>query len=368
MTMDTRFGYTFPAIRGIQARREYYTSMCPLRMIPKIFLFDEDEAALPPEMKAQRTLNRNRIPEISNYIVDNPDNYAFSSITASVDANVEFEPLGDDPHSSRIGLLHIPMDARFIINDGQHRRAAIEIAIKGNPDLGDESIAVVFYVDRGLHRCQQLFADLNRYAVKPSRSLGVLYDHRDDMAQLTRLVVLKSSIFKDLTDMESNSLSKRSRKLFTLSAIHGATGALLHKLQFNDINNAANTAIQFWEAISEQLPEWSLVRERAVTSGEIRQEFIHPHSIALQALGRVGNSLLSLHPNDWPKFVRQLGDIDWSKGNASLWEGRAMVGGRLSNATQNVLLTSAAIKQKLKLSLTPDEKKAEDAFRKGSNV
>ncbi len=362
--MDTRFGYTFPAIRGIQARREYYTSMCPLRMIPKIFLYNEDEAALPPEMKAQRTLNRNRIPEISNYINDNPDDYAFSSITASVDANVEFEPLGDDPHSSRVGLLHIPMDARFIINDGQHRRAAVEMALKGNPDLGDESIAVVFYVDRGLERCQQLFADLNRHAVKPSRSLGVLYDHRDDMAELARLVVLKSPIFKDLTDMEKNSLAKRSRKLFTLSAIHGATGALLHKLQFDDLNEAANTAIEYWEAVSEQFPEWSKVRQRTVTSGEIRQDFIHSHSIALQSFGRVGNYLLSNELENWTEYVERLSDIDWSKSNAAMWEGRAMVGGRLTNATQNILLTSSAIKQKLNLDLLPDEEKAENAFRK----
>lgn len=40
------FEYTFPAIRGIQAGREFYISMCPLRLIPKIFIFDEDELPL----------------------------------------------------------------------------------------------------------------------------------------------------------------------------------------------------------------------------------------------------------------------------------------------------------------------------------
>ena len=44
------FGYVFPAIRGIQAGREFYVSMCPLRLIPRIFLFDEDE--LRPELRA----------------------------------------------------------------------------------------------------------------------------------------------------------------------------------------------------------------------------------------------------------------------------------------------------------------------------
>ena len=57
------YEYNFPALRGIQAGREYYVSMCPLRLIPRIFLFDEDE--LRPELRAQRILNKARVPEIA---------------------------------------------------------------------------------------------------------------------------------------------------------------------------------------------------------------------------------------------------------------------------------------------------------------
>jgi DNA-binding LytR/AlgR family response regulator len=80
------------------------------------------------------------------------------------------------------------MEARFIINDGQHRRAAIIEALKQRPDLDHETIAVVFFLDIGLDRCQQMFADLNRHAIRPSRSLGLLYDHRNDKARLAKLV------------------------------------------------------------------------------------------------------------------------------------------------------------------------------------
>ena len=52
----SEFEYVFPAIRGIQAGHEYYVTMCPLRLIPRLFVFDEDE--LPPEMRAQRSLNK----------------------------------------------------------------------------------------------------------------------------------------------------------------------------------------------------------------------------------------------------------------------------------------------------------------------
>ncbi|MDT0634880.1 DNA sulfur modification protein DndB [Spectribacter hydrogenoxidans] len=362
--MDPRFGYTFPAIRGVQAKREYYVSMCPLRIIPKIFYFDEEEAALPAELRAQRILNTNRVPEIAEYVLNNQDSYVFSAITASIDADVVFEPLGSDDISSDVGMLRVPLDSKFIINDGQHRRAAIEEAIREKPALGDESIAVVFFIDRGLERCQQMFADLNRHVVRPSKSLGILYDHRDRMSQLTRLVVLKSDYFKDLVEMEKTSLSPRSRKLFTLSAIYGATDALLEGRDLDDLAPAADLARDYWEEVFRQMPEWQFVHDKKMSAGEVRSDFIHAHGITLQALGYIGNELIQRAKNEWKKILRKLRDIDWARNNAHLWEGRAMVGGRLSKAGQNVTLTTNAIKHALGLELTPEQERLEKAFNR----
>jgi DNA sulfur modification protein DndB len=83
------FEYVFPAIRGVQAGREYYVTMCPLRLIPRLFVFDEEE--LPPEMRAQRSLNKARVPEMARYMVDNPHSYVFSALTASINAVVQFD-------------------------------------------------------------------------------------------------------------------------------------------------------------------------------------------------------------------------------------------------------------------------------------
>lgn len=357
---DTAFGYVFPAIRGIQAKREYYTSMCPLRLLPKLFMFDEEE--MPVELRAQRTLNKSRLPEISRYILDNPDGYVFSSITASIDAEVRFEPIGESGESSRVGLLRVPMDATFIINDGQHRRAAIEMALRNNPELGDESIAVVFFLDRGLGRCQQMFADLNRYAIRPNKSITVLYDQRDDKANLAKLVVLKSDFFRDLVELGRSTLSKRSRSLFTLSSIYHANTELLEKMELPDREAAAKISSEFWHELSAVFPEWKLVRTRSITSGDVREGFIHSHGVVLQALGRIGNVLLREHPNNWKKRLSLLQKISWAKSNASLWEGRAIVGGRVQKSSQNVVLTVNAIKEHLGLPLNDEEQRAEDAF------
>lgn len=357
------FEYTFPAIRGIQASREYYVSMCPLRLLPKLFLFNEDEMV--PELRAQRQLNKARLPELARYVLENRDDYVFSAITASVDADVKFEPFGDDPEMRRMGVLRIPMSARFVLNDGQHRRAAIELAMRENPAIGDESIAVVFFLDQGLARCQQMFADLNRYAIRPARSLGVLYDHRDDKAQLAKLVVARSPVFRDVVEMERTTLAPRSRRLFTLSAIYTATAALLSNIELEGAEARAALAAKFWETVGAQIPQWALVQKGNLTAGEVREDFIHSHGVVLQALGRVGNGLLHHRRKDWKKVLPKLGSIDWRRGNAALWEGRAMIGGRVSKAQQNVLLTTNAIKNHLGLGLAADELRAEEAYERG---
>ncbi len=363
--MNAAFEYVFPAIRGVQARREYYISMCPLRLIPKIFLFNEEE--LVPELRAQRILNKSRLPEIARYILDNREDYVFSAITASVDGDLQFEPLSTGKEGERIGLLHIPMATQFIINDGQHRRAAIEMALRENPDLADESIAVVFFLDVGLERCQQMFADLNRYAIRPSKSLGVLYDHRDEMASLVKLVALRSPVFRDVVEMERSTLSARSRKLFTLSALYTGTAALLSHRENGMREEDAALAMSFWEEVAKQFLEWQLVREHKISAGDVRRDFIHSHGIVLQALGKTGNALLREHPTQWKRQLKRLKTFNWSRSNSQVWEGRAMIGGRISKAEQNVTLTTNIIKQHLALPLSPEEQRVEDAFQRGDH-
>jgi DNA sulfur modification protein DndB len=330
-----------------------------LRLIPRLFTFDDPD--LPADIRAQRSLNRQRLPELSRYLLDNRESYVFSALTASVDAEVRFEPLADHDEASRIGLLHIPMTARFIINDGQHRRAAIEMALTDDTSLGDETIAVVFFLDLGLDRCQQMFADLNRHAVRVSPSLGVLYDHRDSMAKLTRDLVAAFPLFRDLVDLERTSLAPRSRKLFTISAVHTATRAL-----FAGRDDATvDEAVAFWEGIAEGFPEWHLVHDKRMAGADVRVDLIHTHGIVLHAIGKIGHALHDQERTDWKDVGVRLGEIDWSRSNSKVWEGRATVGGRVQKAGQNVTLTVNVLKGHLGLPLSAEEQRAETAFMRG---
>lgn len=353
--------YSFPAIRGIQAGREYYITMCPLRLLP--ILFSSNNSDLPPELRAQREINKGRVPPIARYIVENPDNYVFSSITASIDGEVTFDPYGEDIVGRKIGTLSIPMDARFLIDDGQHRIAAIEEALKENTSLAHETISVVFFVDTGLKNSQQMFADLNRYAVRPTKSLGILYDHRDPMARLVNKLAKEIPIFHGMTETAKSSISNRSRKLFTLSSIYQATKKLLRYKNNQDISpEAEKLAFDFWLAITKNMPDWQDAADRKVAPSELRRDYIHAHGIALQSLAIAGSSLIKERPTTWKKELKKIQKIDWMRANSKLWEGRALIGGSLNKSQKNVLLTANVIKQVLDLPLDPKEEDVEEYY------
>lgn len=363
--MASDFAYRFSAIRGTQASRDFYVSQCPLRLIPKLFQFDDEE--LPAAIRAQRALNRNRVPEMATYVLENRDSYVFSALTASVDGGVDFEPLNPKDPEERLGTLNISMEARFIINDGQHRRAAIEAALTDDPTLGDETIAVVFFLDPGLKRCQQMFADLNRYAVRPSASIGVLFDHRDPLATITRSVAA-SETFKKLVESEKSSLAKRSKKLFTLSALHVATKAFFAGESEEDLaahlGDRTQEIIDFWEGIAVGIPEWHQVAEGELSASEVRSEYIHIFSVFLHALGRVGAQQRTAVQPEWASFGKKLATLDLLRTN-NQWEGRAMRGGRISKAGQNVALTANEIKRHLGIDLSPEDLRVEHEYMEG---
>ena len=155
---------TFPAMRGVIGQKQYYATLMKLSAVPKMFSF-RDWAEFSPQDREQRSLNKKRVPDIAHYMLENEDSYIFSSITASYKCDVDFNSEGDGD----IGYLGMEFeDANFIINDGQHRCAAISKAITENPDLGNETISVLLFEYEDRDRVQQMFSDLNRFVKKTS--------------------------------------------------------------------------------------------------------------------------------------------------------------------------------------------------------
>jgi DNA sulfur modification protein DndB len=290
-----------------------------------------------------------------------------SAITASIDADVHFEPQGLLRDGVRIGELTIPATARLLVNDGQHRRAAIAQALQTAPELANESVPLVLFLDSGLSRSQQIFADLNRHGIRPTTSLNVLYDHRDWIAKLARKVATGIRPFEGLTELEKSSLSNRSSMMFTLSGIHQATKALFRNRRDQQLEEQDEAlAMAFWEVVGELISTWGVIACDK-TAAELRREYLHVHAVALHALGMVGGELVQRYPTRWRVRLRRLTDIDWSRSNP-LWDERAIHNGRISKAGPSLILTANVLRARTGLELSPTERDLENTLPKEHRV
>ncbi len=345
----------FPAMEAIIGQRTYYACVMKLSSIPKMFTFT-DWIEFVAEDREQRVLNKKRIPEIARYILDNEDGYLFSSITASYNCEVRFEPINADG----LGFLELDLEqANFVINDGQHRCAAIAQAIKENPALREESISVLLFPYENKQRVQQMFSDLNRYVVKTAKSLDILFDQRDILAKVTLEVCESVPAFQGMVDKDNVSLPARSEKMFTLSSLYDANQELLTDKRDADdafINELVTTGVDYWTTVSKFMPDWQRVRN-GIRPIELRQENISTHSVVLRALGGLGAELMRQFPSDWKSRLAELNTVNWSKKNRE-WENVCMVANSVVSNRQARLATKAYVKRKLALTLTEAEGKS----------
>ena len=342
-------GLQFDAVRGVQAKREFYIMMCPFATIKDKFRY-EDDPRIDPQLKAQRKIRDSRIPKIASYIKDNYNNYIFSSITISVGKKMQFIPAPGRGSDGKCGSLIIPHDAPILINDGQHRCAAIR-SICENDDFYSENISVVVYEDRGLKRSQQMFADLNKHATKPTKSLGLLYDHRNQFAQFIVNLADDLDIFYGRTEKARTNISNRSTAFFTLNGIFDATRYLFRLKTKSISSEKQKIAREYWEKVAKNIPEWNLLMAKKITPYELRQEYVHAHTNVLNALGLVGYVLLQ--KNDWRKKLKGLQKINWKK-TSPIWQNKVVMDGKMLKNRLGIKRAANEILKQLGVSDTVD--------------
>jgi DNA sulfur modification protein DndB len=345
---------TFPAMEGQIGQRTYYACLMKLNAIPKMFTF-RDWAEFTAEDREQRILNKKRVPDIAKYILDNEDGYLFASITASYKNKADFNAVA---HGSSLGQLEMEFeDANFVINDGQHRCAAIAAAIKENPAIGEETISVLLFPYESKERVQQMFSDLNRFVVKTSKSLDILYDKRDVLSLVTLDASDRVPEFKNMVDKDAVSLPVRSPKLFSLAALYDANDELLKQVRISSQpshDEMVRLAVEFWTEVAKSIPAWSKVMNGDLKALELRQESISSHAVVLRALGAIGADLVKEDPENWKSRLMGLASVDWSKKNKD-WENVCIIANSVVSNRQARLATKAYLKRHLKMVLNETE-------------
>lgn len=354
--MKAEFCYSFPAIRGHQANRDFFTIMCPLAILPKLFIFDG--STLSPSQRAQRKVNTKRIPTITDYILKYRNEYVFSSLTASIDGQFEFISY-DTVSNPDIGTLKISMDSTLLINDGQHRRFAIEEALKADPSLKNENISIVLFIDENLKRSQQMFSDLNKHAVNVTKSLGIFYDNRDEIAILMKELISSNNFLTQYIDVERSNLSKNSNKIYTISNLYNATKKLIGKNRLD--SKLKSFIIEYWIYFFDQLYEFQLIRKKELSTTVLRDDYVIPLSLTIEAFGHLGNTFYNDFPNKTYKtYIKNINKINWNRSN-DLWQNRIFnQTGAITKTTNAIYLTTNAIKKELNIELNDSDTQLEN--------
>lgn len=322
------YSLSVPASRGRMGKSEFYTAVFPMGAVGKLFAYDPEKMqGLSPDERTQRALKRNRIPEIANYILEN-DDYVFSSITVSIAAGkrVKFEPV---ERGADIGILRLPLDCEYTVNDGQHRVAGIVEAISQKPKLEQDNISVVIFPGSNRQHSQQVFSDLNRTVLKTSRSLDILFDHRDPINRITVALAETVPLFVGRVDMERTALSGRSHEFTTLGTLQAATvkllGTVSHDVDDGQFGAYLGQATDYWNALTGLIPPWEEIAHDELRPDEARATYVSVYSLVVWALGAVGGTVLRQDPGNWRAAIKPLADIDWTKANKE-WQGICMVG------------------------------------------
>ncbi|EGQ8101917.1 DNA sulfur modification protein DndB [Vibrio parahaemolyticus] len=324
----SEYCFEIPAVRGIQAGREFFTINAPFGVLQRLVAFDTGNVL----SRSQRDVNPTRAKKVSQYIQENIDTYVLTSLTGVINERPEFI---ESDHAN-VGLLKVSMDSEILLFDGQHRTTGIIDAIKQNVDLRSHNIPLMLFLDMTLGERQQAFSDINGHTVKPSTSISDTYNQRDDLPKLVVEMANDLVVFEGLVDFERNVIGKNSDYLFPVKILKDATARLLGvKANAKLADEQREIARDFWQACAKPLL-WHAFRNWEDSADEFRAGYISSHGVFLNALGVVGQCLLAQYGN-----VDKLADLSTLNIRR---DSPGFVGRCIDEVTGNMLTNATAIK------------------------
>ncbi|MGR5139506.1 DNA sulfur modification protein DndB [Vibrio jasicida] len=324
----SEFCFEIPALRGIQAGREFFTINAPFGVLQRLVAFDTGNVL----SRSQREVNPNRAEKISQYIQDNPESFVLTSLTGVINDRPDFI----ESEHANVGILKVSMDSEILLFDGQHRSTGIIDAIKSNVELRAHNVPLMLFLEMTLEERQQAFSDINGHTVKPSTSISDTYNQRDDLPKFVVEMSKDLAAFANLVDFERNVIGKSSEYLFPVKIIKDATARLLGiNLNAKLTDDQREVARDFWNACAKPLL-WQAFRCWEDSADDFRAGYISSHGVFLNALGMVGKCLLA-----------QYGNTDKLAGLSSLnirRDSNEFIGRCIDAVTGNMLTDVTAIK------------------------
>ena len=280
-------GINLPAIKGKQGSRTFYVTNLP-NAVFESFLKGVESAV----EQSQRPMDPRHADQIAEYIRANPDEYVVGALTFAVDREVPFTKIGDQNFGGfDLGTISLGLDTKYHSLDGQHRREAIIKVQREMENVGNDSTAVIFYVEPDLFRKRQMFSDMNSTSKKVSKSLNISFDNRDPFARAAKILITQHPLLIDRIEQLAPRVKADSTDFFSLSSIQDAlkklyvgTGGRVKDSSGMTDDEIVSRGADFFDVLLKARPEYSIAQRSQDSLLGFRTSTILFSSTTLRAL------------------------------------------------------------------------------------
>lgn len=209
--MADNFHFTYPCLIGKQGDRRVLTISVSFDALSRVLAMDHTIHTLD---RSQRELNRRRASAFADYVVkalsDSKD-FIIPPLIGNIEGPVN---VTESEFSPCFGTVDIPMNARIVLFDGQHRDVGLGEVCQRLYNLGHQTITLELSENLPLETRQQFFSDINGNASKPNAAINLAYDRSNALSQLVRDVVMENSVLHSKTDFERTNITGKNSKFW----------------------------------------------------------------------------------------------------------------------------------------------------------
>lgn len=248
--------------------RRWYATVLPYSVIGTLIQTTQvkrKDTAISSEV-VNRFLDAKHVKELKHYIMDNKDNFTIPPITLVCKTELPFSPVTFglekfdsmeqiyrtvEDLGSMLGRVTIPLGYTFTCIDGNHRSKAIAELAMENPEYvqGNFMLCNIVYETDNL-RIRQDFVDINQNAKTTTATINTLFNSRDPLAKLTSKTIDNTEYLNENTELLAASISKNSKKLYTLNNIKNAI------VELGTYNSQSRSSINSMSSMLSKNPEY----------------------------------------------------------------------------------------------------------------
>ncbi|KAB0981226.1 DGQHR domain-containing protein [Cronobacter sakazakii] len=235
--------FKYPCLIGHQGGRRVLTISAKFDELSRLLAADNFSHTL---NRSQRELNSRRASAFADYVVNGLNTstgYIIPPLIGNIDGDIVVEVSAEAPS---FGFLVIPMNAKIVLFDGQHRQVGVEEVCQMLCNMHTQTVTVELSENLSLEQRQQFFSDINGNASKPNAAINLAYDRSNPLSQLVREMVIANATLKSKTDFERTNITGKSSAWVSFKSLCDASARFTRLKEGFEAGKVSDDLTKIW--------------------------------------------------------------------------------------------------------------------------